>query len=384
MKNKKNSILNIGWIGQGDFGDEVMAFVLRKYLSGLGFKKITYYQHGKYPAYRVPNDLKISTVHSFDEPAWKKRWLDIILLRKYNILIIGGGSVLHSYNSIYWKLNVVNKIKEKNRQSLTACVGVSVGPLKTEKEKNICAELLDKIDIALMRDNHSVDLAKSLTKNKEIHASIDSSLLLPLVAPDELSAVRKTTAKEDLVGVMFIKKKDEEEMFSREKFFEKFEAIIDKIISNGKRVLLFNLYLGDDYPDIELNRMLKENSKYKDKIDIYTFNGNIFETIKEMDRCSHIISMRLHGVIFSYLLGTPFLSLGYNEKNKNFCDSVNYPSRMALDFYSLKNLDEVYPAIDELFEKRTNLFQSAMPVEKASQKVKENFDKLKNKLINFL
>jgi polysaccharide pyruvyl transferase WcaK-like protein len=380
----KNNILNIGWIGQGDFGDEVMAFILRKYLSSIGFNKITYYQHGKYPAYRTTNDLEISTIHRFDEPAWQKRWLDIALLRKYNILIIGGGSVLHSYNSIAWKLAVINKIKNNHKKSLIACVGVSVGPLETNKEKNICTDLLNKTDITLVRDDHSAILAKSLANQVEIYASLDSSLLLPLIATDELKLAKIVKKEDDLVGVMFIKKKGEEELFMREKFLDKFQSIIDKIISNGKRVMLFNLYIGDDYPDIELNGLLKNNSKYKDKIEIYTFNGDIFETIKEIGRCDHIISMRLHGIIFSYLLGIPFLSLGYNEKNKNFCGSINYPSEMALDFYSLNNLDQVYSAIDKLFKRGTNLFQNTIPVTTASQKVKDNFDKLKDKLANFL
>jgi len=384
MKNKENNILNIGWVGQGDFGDEVMAYVLRKYLSGLGFAKITYYQHGKYPAYRAENDLEISIMHSFNAPAWQKRWLDFFLLRKYNIVIIGGGSVLHSYNSIAWKLAVINKIKENNGQSLAACVGISVGPLKTAVEENICAELLNKIDIALMRDNHSAELAKRLTSQKEIYASLDSSLLLPLVATTELAAAKKVVTEEDLVGVMFIKKKGEEEIFSRYKFFDKFQAIINKIILSGKRVLLFNLYVGDAYPDIELNNLLKNNSKYKDKIEIHYFNGDIFRTISQFCRCRHIISMRLHGIIISYMLGIPFISLGYNEKNRNFCSSVNYSSKMAFDFYGLKNLDGVYSAMDELFEKGVDLYRGSLLVVEASKKVNENFNILKDRLINFL
>lgn len=383
MKNKKNNILNIGWVGQGDFGDEVMAFVLRRYLNGLGFDRITYYQHGKYPTYRAPKDLQISVMHSFETPTWWKRWLDFFLLRKFKIVIIGGGSVLHSYNSIAWKLSVINEIKKYCKRSLVACVGISVGPLTARAEK-ICKELLNKIDIALMRDNRSADLAKNLANKKEIYASLDSSLLLPFVAPVELGVAKKTPAEKDLVGVMFIQKKGEEEMFSRENFFEKFQTIIDKIILSGKRVLLFNLYVGDAYPDIELNNLLKNNSEHKDKIEIYDFNGDIFETVSQFCRCQYIISMRLHGIIFAYLLGIPFLSLGYNEKNKNFCDSVGYPSEMAFDFYGLKNLDGVYLAMDKLFERGVDLFQDAMRVGTASQKVKENFDKLKSKLINFL
>ena len=41
MKNKKLNILNIAWIGHGDFGDEVMAHVLRMYLKKIGVGAIT-------------------------------------------------------------------------------------------------------------------------------------------------------------------------------------------------------------------------------------------------------------------------------------------------------------------------------------------------------
>ena len=57
MITKNLNILNIAWIGQGDFGDEVMAFTLRRLLKLNGIKSINYYQQGKYPKYHNEDDI---------------------------------------------------------------------------------------------------------------------------------------------------------------------------------------------------------------------------------------------------------------------------------------------------------------------------------------
>jgi len=57
---KDIKILNVAWVGQGDFGDEVMAFILRKFFQQEGARALTYYQQGRFTVYRSANDLVIS------------------------------------------------------------------------------------------------------------------------------------------------------------------------------------------------------------------------------------------------------------------------------------------------------------------------------------
>ena len=83
LSDKKIKILNVGWVGQGDFGDEVMAYCLRQSLKEHGIGQIAYYHHGKYPAYQSQDDIKINRLHSFKTKGIIKNIKDNSLLKKY-------------------------------------------------------------------------------------------------------------------------------------------------------------------------------------------------------------------------------------------------------------------------------------------------------------
>ncbi|MFA6171577.1 MAG: polysaccharide pyruvyl transferase family protein [Patescibacteria group bacterium] len=377
MYNKPN-ILNIGWVGQGDFGDEAMAFALRSFLKKNGIDAITYYQHGRRPAYRGQEEIEIKSLYNFKASQKIRRLLDNIRLRKFDALVIGGGSVLHSLNSIQWKYEVIKKIKKFNKKSLVAGLGISVGPITTADEKKACARLLDSLDIAVLRDAHSAELAKKISANPEIHSSLDTSLLLFELFTDYFSRPKKND--EDLIGLMLIKNKAREKEFFDHSHFDKYIYLINRLIKEGFRVRLFNLYIGSEYPDVELNLRLKNSCEAPDRVSIYSFNGDIFKTMDEMSRCRYVISMRLHGIIFSYLLGLPFLSLGYNPKNQYFCDSIGYPKDLSYDFNSIKDAAELNPAIENLLQRKEKAYDGALALPAAARLVKDNLDKFLAKL----
>ncbi|PIP75357.1 hypothetical protein COW86_04225, partial [Candidatus Kuenenbacteria bacterium CG22_combo_CG10-13_8_21_14_all_39_9] len=160
-----NKILNVAWIGQGDFGDEAMAYALRKYLQSKGVESITYYHHGQYPSYQGENDLAIKKLHTFNVRGFKKKIIDYIKLRSFSSLIIGGGSILHSFNSIKWKLNLIKKMERFTHHKIhSAVVGVSLGPFKNSSDEKVCQDFLDHIGLAIFRDDYSYQLAKKLTQ----------------------------------------------------------------------------------------------------------------------------------------------------------------------------------------------------------------------------
>jgi polysaccharide pyruvyl transferase WcaK-like protein len=375
-KIKNINILIIAWIGQGDFGDEAMAYTLRKYLKMRGFNNITYYQMGKLPVYKDEGEHKLEFLHSFNGSAWKRKILDILLLRKYNAVIIGGGSVFHSFNSVNWKYNVIKKAKRfKRGRIFSACIGVSLGPFKSPLIQEKCGDLINNIDSIILRDNHSAELAKKISGNNNIYPSLDTTLLLPELCPKEMSDIKLNVKRDDnLVGVFFIKKKVKEDMFNKENHLKKYLSILNNVLEENKKVILFTLYIGEGYPDKEVNEYLLKNAKYQERVELHEFNGDIFRTAREMSRCGYIISMRLHGIIFSYMLGIPFLSLGYDPKNKYFCESIKYPADMCFDFYSLENVDEVLASLKKLFNKELNLFNSCLPIDKAVKIVRINLD----------
>ena len=373
-----NKILNVAWIGQGDFGDEAMAYALRKYLQSKGVESITYYHHGQYPSYQGENDLAIKKLHTFNVRGFKKKIIDYIKLRSFSSLIIGGGSILHSFNSIKWKLNLIKKMERFTHHKIhSAVVGVSLGPFKNSSDEKVCQDFLDHIGLAIFRDDYSYQLAKKLTQNKNLFSSLDTSVYLANQFPGDFANPNRP---EDTVGLMFVLNKNKQEFFDKEKHFDKYLKVLNHLLDKNQKVILFTFYLGHDYSDIKLNHKLKKFCQNPDNVELFSFDGDIFATIKKMKQCGYIISMRLHGIIFAYLLRIPFISLAYDRKNDNFCRSVNYPSQMSFSSDHLNDIQPLINSIDTLLASGQSVYRNVMPVVKASKKVLDNFEKL-SKLI---
>ncbi|MBI5655054.1 polysaccharide pyruvyl transferase family protein [Candidatus Uhrbacteria bacterium] len=368
----RNNVLCMGWVGQGDFGDEAMAFVLRKFLKQNGLENLTYYHLGKYPCYQGKDDLPFSSLYSFDTPGWKKRLFDHLYLKKFAGSITGGGTVLHSYHSIAWRLEVVRRIKAAHPEAFTASVGVSFGTLEDDEVKKACRKFLQASDLIVVRDGYSAKIAESIAGPHNLFSSLDTSLLLPEVAPEEWGMAVSRQKEDNLVGLMFVQKKGTGE----KNHFDEYLKVVDHLIDKGKRVLLLTLYVGDAYSDKELNLELKRRAKRPDLVQIHDFDGDIFETVRQLQRCSRIVSMRLHGIIFAYLMGIPFVSLGYQRKNRDFCDSVRYPKELAVDYYAQTDLTDTLRAIDNLCEKDPAVFKDALPLDQAASLVRSNLERL--------
>lgn len=370
----KKKILNIAWIGQGDFGDEVMGFVLRQYLKGRGAESITYYEKGDRDIYKGENDLQIKYLHKYNTPRLFKKILDNLYLRNFDVVIVGGGSILHSVDSILWKQTIVNKIKNNTNAKLVA-LGVSLGPFTKDEEKKICGTFLDKLDGSVMRDNCSAILGIKNSVNKNILSSLDSSFLLPYYYNQKVFRMADKRDK-DVVALMFVWNKSWPDEFFYKNYFYKYLSIVDSITKIGKCVKLISLYTGDAYRDNEVIREIYKKATSPDKISHYIFNGDIFDTIDVLNSCGYSLSMRLHGVIFSYILGIPFLSLGYDQKNINFCGSVRYDITTCFDFINLNKIESVCDRLYKLFDGDVSIFSNSLSCTDCSVLVKDNFDKI--------
>lgn len=377
MKNLSNrKILFVAWLGQGDFGDEAMAYALRSYLAQYNVKKVKYYQTGKFPKYIGKNDIEFNSLHSFSTNRWVKKIVDYIFLRSFDTVLIGGGSILHSYNSISWKLELVKMVsKLSGEKFFSGCVGISINNFKSPEIKNLCSEFLDTINSGVFRDNSSCELAKNISSNKKLYSSLDTSLLLYDACLREKNKVVK---EEGSVGIMFVKNKSEMQVFEKKKHFEVYLKIVNELLAQGKKIMLFTFYVGDDCLDEDLNIELKNKCDIPKKVLIYVFDGDIFSVVREMSKCENIISMRLHGIIFSYILGIPFLSLGYDEKNNNFCKTINYPRSLYCDFNLIEDKNEIMNLVNIFNKKEKDYFKEVMPVGEAVQLVKKNLDMLIN------
>jgi len=369
MKKPMLKILNVAWVGHGDFGDEVMAFVLRRFFKEKTSGVTTYYSSGKEPMYRGPEESAHSILHRWSPGGRLSQLTDPWLLKKFNALLIGGGSIFHSMNSIGWKLKLAKIIKHKNPQAFVGCVGVTIGPLANQNEINLCRELLVASDQVMVRDLFSYNLACGLLNPEKISRSFDLAMLLPRYLSMDLATGHKQDPER--IGISFVTTPFTENGIA-EKRFECFLKLLDSLLKSGKKITLFTLYTGSIYGDMELNRRLKSKCSRPDRVDVHEFNGNIELTISEFQTCSSIITMRLHGAIMAYLLNIPFLSIAHNLKNEFFCETVNYPKKFSTRYGPTLETEEILATMNKLSAQGQMVFINTVKTQDAAQSVHDN------------
>ncbi len=379
----KRKILNIAWMAHGDFGDEVMGFVLRSYLKKYGCSSITYYQKGYADRYVGKDDIEMSFIHPHGRIRILRNIIDRLKLRAFNAVIVGGGSILHSAKSIQWKQEIVKRVCKGNKNFFVGLLGVSLGPFKGREDKRVCADFLNITHVNIFRDDYSAKLAKDISNNSNNHASLDSSLLLPKLFPQEFSP-QNFKKDSNVVGIMFVRNNTHLDEFNKEHRLERFVDIVNHITKQGKVVKLISLYTGSAYSDNELIREIEKSVDMPKLVYSHIFSGDIFETMREIGECGDVISMRLHGIIFAYLLQIPFLSLEYDPKNSNFCQTVQYSTKMCLQSKDLLAEDRVESLISNLFDQGDVYIKEAMSVTEAAKLVEDNFKIFIHKLARAL
>jgi len=374
MTNLDSKILNIAWVGHGDFGDELMAFALRNFLKATGVQTISYYEAGGLTRYQPSNDLKIRVLHASSTPRKVKQFSDLWSVRGFGALLMGGGSIFHSQNSISWKSTVLQRARRFSPGMFAAMVGVSLGPFRSEEAKKQCAALLSKQDVVILRDKHSYDTGKELLPDGKFFTSFDTSLLLAKELKDKSFVEDFRPPEGDLVALVLIAKSLADQNFLENGRFSKFLSLLNSLIKNGKQVLLASLYGGEEFVDERLNLLLKKRCVDPEKVTLHSFNGDIFATLRELNRAGMIISMRLHGCIAAYMLGIPFISLAFDPKSEWFCDAINYPRELSLPVSWADDLSQVKKAISFVEQNGGKIFENVIAPASAGDKVRENLE----------
>ncbi len=308
------------WVGRGNFGDELLSYGLRLELyqaSAVG--SVSYYEAGSEPVYRGSGDGPLRVCNVAGQSRWVrfyKRYTQSC--SEYDSLFFGGGSVLHSGNSIAWKHELLHNFRRGRSSSslLSAAVGVSLGPFPDTQAERQAKAFLAELDVVHCRDAASADFARQVG-GPEVIQGRDLAFSVRALRPELFSAVKRS----EQVGVSFILSPKLGEQQQREQF-AKMLAMLNYLTANGRQVMLAALYSGDKYADNRLHKRLREAAMQPELIELHDYRGDVRATAEKIASCSFYISMRLHGVITAYLSGTPFFALNRHPKVREFCTAV--------------------------------------------------------------
>ncbi|OCQ18879.1 hypothetical protein A7985_22040 [Pseudoalteromonas luteoviolacea] len=241
-----------------------------------------------------------------------------------NKIVFGGGSVLHSSKDIAQKCHMISLC---GRESSYA-VGVGIEAFKTANDERQCAKFLNKCHFIGVRDAQSYEIAKSIAPSSNVALTFD-------LAPSLLHYFGDSIRNIDRRGVAFNFCQQATNAFGETDALNERARVRKavKIITSVWETTREDVYL------MELNDhgVLGDNlihdqiiSKLPSYVPIkrirYTINP--LRMLQSMAMFKAVVGMRLHAAIYAYMMNTPFVSLQYHSKCKQWSKQIG----MAPDY----------------------------------------------------
>lgn len=302
-------VIRVAWLGHSNFGDDLMSYVIDSWLREL-FGEVD-------NLIMCDGSVKSEGTHRSIFPnSWLPRRINKMFakrrIEKSDLVVIGGGSILHSEQSIQWKQKVVDKAKQRGIPVVG--INLSIGPLKTELAEKLCTEFLNSLDTFSLRDVASYEWAEKQNINSHYIESTDlAGAYIEQVKPQ---LWQKTN---NVVGVSFVRTTNTKQL-------ERNKSLLIDLASRFDAVKLFSFCTSDTFGDQNMNYGLAKLSK---NIKVVDYKETITFT-QELSECGFFVGERLHSIILSYLLGTPFITLSYHKKCSDFLKLIGYEDSLFM------------------------------------------------------
>lgn len=257
-------------------------------------------------------------------------------------IIFGGGSVFHSQVDINLKRHMMSLASPKK----SLAVGVSLGPFKSIAAEKSCAQFLNECGYVGVRDNSSLEIAKSIAPQAIVEKTFD---LAPLLL---CSKNYKPIQKERKGIALALCPVAIDPMGKTNKQAEKLRIdelcqLITRIYKNtGESITLLEFNGHDILGDWGINNPIMSRLQATIPLTIKRYNPDPFAVLHDISGYKALISMRLHGSVLGYLANTPVLSLNYHEKCRGWCQQIGLADDYQLNLAE-QNINEILPVVEK-------------------------------------
>lgn len=331
-------ITHIAWLGFKNYGDDVMAAAIRTYLCSR-YKDVyfTLWCEG-----RPEVGPRTNRVYPLGlRPYGLRRLFEKKALQKTDLLLIGGGSLLHSESSIRWKQDAVRRLRSIRPSARAVGVNLSVGPFPSEKAKTECANFLWQLDSASFRDAYSCEFAKSVgTPYAPVQA-------FDLAASYLESVELGPQPRSDTECIKCIGLEVKRSSSYEKQVFENYARLLSELSERYQKVKVFVLCNAKYYGDSAFLRRLLRRIR-SSKVQVHVYSGDTLSFTRSMRECDFLIAARYHSGVMAFLMGIPFISLSYHKKCLDFATMVGIPAGYVLKHESFRpeevlNRIQAYP-----------------------------------------
>ena len=245
---------------------------------------------------------------------------------KSDRVIFGGGSVFHSSQDIQIKRHLMALTEPKKCMAL----GVGIGPFNDKQAEQQCQAFLNECGFVGVRDKASYELAKQLAPEANVELTFDLAPMLALSAESQIQRQEEGI----LINVCPVPKDalGHTNATEEQQLIEKMSEVIEQLWQQLQQpISLLSMNGHKQFGDDAICQALVE--KFADKLPIkfIPYQANPFSMMNTIRNHQVFVSMRLHGLVFGYLTGTPVVALNYHNKGKQWCEQVGLPIQQRFD-----------------------------------------------------
>lgn len=250
-------------------------------------------------------------------------------MKTMDLFVSGGGSLLQdttSSRSLHYYLALLTLAKKRHKKK-TMIYSQGVGPINRAFNRNLTAKVLNKVDIINVRDAQSKRTLEDMGVSKRILVTADT--VFSICAPDKeegakiLNALDFSTERVNLGISLRSWKQFDPKIVS--------EAVkLLSLLSQTKRynILLLPFHFNEDMKLI--SEIYQRLGKEKDSIKVLTEDVYVDEYLSLMGNMDIVVAMRLHGLIFSVLMGAVPIGISYDPKIDSFLKEIQSKDKVAV------------------------------------------------------
>ena len=313
-----------GYYGCDNFGDNLTLRCLMDHLKGQNGTVLTHDINNT----NVPPN--VNKIHRFN--LWKIRKA----MKKTKVFLLGSGSLLQdstSNRSLFYYQFITKMAIRYHCKTLLYANGI--GPISRKRNQKTTADLLNRVDLITVRDQDSMELLKALKVDRPTHLTADDAFSYDFTELIPHTPVSDAEGK-TIVGINF--------KLDRINTSEGINAIAGALAHLAQKhnfyYYLIPFHVSQDQPQLmELHRLLPEVSYLVEP----TAEPHVL--VPYVTAGKYHIFERLHGQIMATMLGTPFLPVNYDPKNRSLM------AQIGMDVYLLNHNELSQKNIIEAFEK---------------------------------
>jgi polysaccharide pyruvyl transferase WcaK-like protein len=232
-----------------------------------------------------------------------------------------GGSTMQDLSAGRRRLRQMSRWRLTHLQAL----GISVGPFASVADEHDVAEYLRRFDRVVVRDQDSWTRCQEMGLDATI--GLDPALLLPPPEPQGRTGTTRTlgvvvgeTGRAKGARAHDPQKRSSNILRILRPLRERAEIRLI-CLNRDDHVTAQRLLAGLDVPATPSSH----------DVSVRPYVGDPVGVISAIARCDAVVTVRLHGAVFAYMGGVPFVIADYHEKCRSFADSVQAPQEWVTD-----------------------------------------------------